>query len=205
MEFADFESNRERALIELFGALEGRYGPNYECKYYPCHFEGQDCSLCFCPFYPCFIYELGYIKKTTKGYVWNCKDCHWIHRKEVVEEVLAELSGYPRQQLVEGDWEFFNRIVQRLYYGREIGERIGEAYSLMGCLEGRECESDSVRFLAVRLDNFEITDVEEVTSPERLKELVQEDVILIPLLEDGYLYGFELEPEFSVRGLKCRL
>ncbi len=203
----EFESNRERALIELFGALEGRYGPNYECRYYPCHFEGQDCSLCFCPFYPCFIYELGYIKKTTKGYVWNCKDCHWIHEKDVVEEVLAELSGYPRQQLVEGDWLFFNRIVQRLYYGREIGEFFGKAYSLMGCLENRrnECEDiEDAKFLAVRLENFEISDVEEVFRPERLEELKEEDVILVPMLEDGYLYGFLNRGE-GIGWVRCRL
>ncbi|RUM32835.1 MAG: hypothetical protein DSY33_06155 [Archaeoglobus sp.] len=196
-----FETSRERALIELFGALEGRYGPNYECKYYPCHFEGQDCSLCFCPFYPCFIYDLGYIKKTTKGYVWNCKECNWIHEKDVVEEVLSELSSYSRQQLVEEGWLFFNRIVQKLYYGRELGKFIGNAYSLIGCMEGKECEEiEDIRFLAVRLENFEISDVEEMT---RLQEF-PEGVILIPLLDGDYLFGFKLENN-EVKGIKCRL
>ncbi len=199
----EFEDVRERALIELFGALEGRYGPNYECRYYPCHFEGQDCTFCFCPFYPCFIYDLGYIKKTTKGYVWNCKDCHWIHEKEVVEEVLAELSGYSRQQLVEEDWLFFNRIVQKLYYGREIGEFVefAEAYSLMRCLEGKDCESvEEVKFLSVKVEKFEIVEVVEASSPSE----VLNGSILIPLLREGCLYGFRSE-DGKLEGIKCRI
>nr|WP_269850484.1 cysteine-rich small domain-containing protein [Methanosarcina horonobensis] len=28
-------------------------GGRKTCEYYPCHFEGQNCTFCFCPFYPC--------------------------------------------------------------------------------------------------------------------------------------------------------
>ena len=29
------------------------HGPNRECEFYPCHYEGQYCDFCYCPFYPC--------------------------------------------------------------------------------------------------------------------------------------------------------
>ena len=31
----------------------GWIGCNRKCKYNPCHYEGQDCTFCYCPFYPC--------------------------------------------------------------------------------------------------------------------------------------------------------
>ncbi len=191
--------NRERALVELFGALEGRYGPNYECKYYPCHFDGQDCSFCFCPFYPCFNYELGMLKKTTKGYVWSCKDCNWIHEKDVVEKVLEELSAYPRQKLVEEDWIFFNRIFQKIYHGREIGYPVGKSYVLMNV--GDNYEKCEVKFLAVKLKNFEILDVEEGKDTSNLKEL---EAVIIPVYENGYLFGFKAEGD-KFEGIKWKL
>ncbi len=178
------EELRERALVELFGALEGKYGPNYECKYYPCHFHGQDCSLCFCPFYPCLLYDLGgEIKITSNGYVWNCQNCFWIHRPENVEEVLAALSGYSRQQLIEGDWYFFNSILQRLYYGSEFGIWEGEAYNLMPAMLRNECEPvEKAEFLNVILEGFEIQSIHRCTS-------VEGEGVFIPLKEDEKLFG----------------
>lgn len=56
------------------------------CKYYPCHFEGQDCTHCYCPLYPCEDPELGKWIKSSKGYpVWSCKDCTLLHKREAVE------------------------------------------------------------------------------------------------------------------------
>ena len=38
---------------------DGKSGKG-KCPYYPCHhFEGQDCTYCFCPLYPCEDPELG--------------------------------------------------------------------------------------------------------------------------------------------------
>ena len=28
----------------------GWIGCNRKCKYNPCHYEGQDCTFCYCPF-----------------------------------------------------------------------------------------------------------------------------------------------------------
>ncbi|WP_432645118.1 precorrin-3B C(17)-methyltransferase [Methanobrevibacter sp.] len=59
-------------------------GPNRECEFYPCHYEGQYCDFCYCPFYPCGDSSTGgeWIKGKN---VWNCKNCTWLHNKESVE------------------------------------------------------------------------------------------------------------------------
>ncbi len=69
---------------EKFLKGEVANGPNRECEYYPCHFEGQYCDFCYCPFYPCGDSSTGgeWIKGKN---VWNCKNCTWLHNKENVE------------------------------------------------------------------------------------------------------------------------
>ena len=60
------------------------HGPNRECEFYPCHYEGQYCDFCYCPFYPCGDSSTGgeWIKGKN---VWNCKECLWLHSKDAVE------------------------------------------------------------------------------------------------------------------------
>ena len=35
---------------EKFLNGEIAHGPNRDCEFYPCHFEGQYCDFCYCPF-----------------------------------------------------------------------------------------------------------------------------------------------------------
>ncbi|MEM2902374.1 MAG: cobyric acid synthase [Candidatus Bathyarchaeia archaeon] len=69
-------------------------GQDRSCPYYPCHFEGQDCTWCFCPFYPCGDERTGGgpLKKSG-GEVWSCERCVIIHKRSVAEKVLKALSG----------------------------------------------------------------------------------------------------------------
>ena len=55
------------------------------CEYYPCHhFEGQDCTHCFCPLYPCKDGELGRFVRTKRGKrFWSCIDCKLVHQPNV--------------------------------------------------------------------------------------------------------------------------
>ncbi|MHC1589597.1 MAG: cysteine-rich small domain-containing protein [Candidatus Hecatellaceae archaeon] len=86
-------------------------GPNVGCEYYPCHFEGQDCTWCFCPFYPCRDPETGgewIAGAYFQGKVWSSSKCNWIHRPEVAHEILKEISQLgcsfnkvPREKLLE--------------------------------------------------------------------------------------------------------
>ncbi len=164
------ETERERALIDLFASMDGLSGPAYECNYYPCHFEGQDCSLCFCPFYPCLIYRMGgeLTVSSTGNYVWSCKNCEWIHIKENVEEVVTYFSAYPRQILVESDWHFFSKSLQEILFGEELGTKAGRAYNLMPAnFHGFDCISiDSGEFLDVMVEGFKIASVRRISRLE---------------------------------------
>ncbi len=70
-------------------------GSNTSCEYYPCHFEGQDCTFCYCPFYPCGDTSTGgrwVISRRSNRRVWSCKYCYWIHRSDAAARVSKELE-----------------------------------------------------------------------------------------------------------------
>ena len=95
----------------------GWIGCNSSCEYYPCHFSGQDCTFCYCPFYPCLDTNLGCMLKGKRGNeVWSCSDCLLIHRTPVcryVSDRIAELgieeASDPRFKGV------FSEMVERFY------------------------------------------------------------------------------------------
>ncbi len=80
-----------RNHYEKFLNGEVPHGPNRECEYYPCHWDGQYCDFCYCPFYPCGDSSTGgeWIKGKN---VWNCKDCKWPHEKEAVECIRGPIE-----------------------------------------------------------------------------------------------------------------
>ncbi len=61
------------------------------CEYYPCHhFEGQECTHCFCPLYPCRDQELGRFVRTKRGKrVWTCIDCRLVHMPKAAEYLAS--------------------------------------------------------------------------------------------------------------------
>ncbi|MFH1776098.1 MAG: cysteine-rich small domain-containing protein [Candidatus Omnitrophota bacterium] len=63
---------------------------NKHCAYFPCHTELEDCTFCFCPFYPCRDRSKGkYIRvEKSKKKVWSCESCIWIHKRIVVDEIF---------------------------------------------------------------------------------------------------------------------
>jgi len=69
------------------------------CEYYPCHhFEGQDCTHCFCPLYPCKDEELGRFVRTKRGKrFWSCIDCKLVH----LPKVAKYLSQHPESTTEE--------------------------------------------------------------------------------------------------------
>ncbi|NJD78540.1 MAG: threonine-phosphate decarboxylase [Candidatus Methanoperedens sp.] len=101
-----------RKLIKAFGGVISEWGSELaknaigkalekgvtarsriDCEYYPCHFEGQDCTFCFCPFYPCENNRTGgeLIHRPAGGTVWSCAKCDVIHRWDIAEKVLRAL------------------------------------------------------------------------------------------------------------------
>lgn len=64
---------------------------NKACKFFPCHAGLEDCTFCYCPFYPCLDEERGrliYSAKYKKD-VWSCKSCNWIHKRKVAENIFT--------------------------------------------------------------------------------------------------------------------
>ncbi|MDR3206400.1 MAG: cobyric acid synthase [Candidatus Methanoplasma sp.] len=71
----------------------GWIGPDLGCPYHPCHFIGQDCTFCFCPFYPCNDADLGdNITGRGGNKIWQCTYCLLIHRPEVGKYVMSEIE-----------------------------------------------------------------------------------------------------------------
>lgn len=76
-----------------------------DCEYYPCHIEGQDCTFCFCPFYPCEDTRTGgkYIPKSTGGTVWSCIGCRLIHDGAIAEKIL---EGLMKNKKIKDVWKY---------------------------------------------------------------------------------------------------
>jgi len=108
-----YEWGREQAEIYLDTNLEnaakcGRMGSNLECDYYCCHFEDQDCTFCFCPFYPCEDERTGgqWIDSSSGGHVWSCLYCNVIHKPEVVDGLIAIFTKEGRgKESLEKAWK----------------------------------------------------------------------------------------------------
>lgn len=70
----------------------GCIGSNTECPYHPSHFKGQNCTFCYCPFYPCNDPDLGHNIVSRNGKdLWDCINCLFIHRNDVCEFVMSEI------------------------------------------------------------------------------------------------------------------
>ncbi|MDD1715150.1 MAG: adenosylcobinamide amidohydrolase [Methanoregulaceae archaeon] len=69
------------------------------CAYYPCHFQGQRCDFCYCPFYPCGDVTLGQqvVSSSKDSMVWNCADCVLLHEPEISDY----LTKHPEASLRE--------------------------------------------------------------------------------------------------------
>ena len=72
---------------------------NQACKYFPCHEDLEDCTFCYCPFYPCREEGLGkyvYSSRLKKN-VWSCKDCDWIHQIKTVDRIYRLIRRNGRE------------------------------------------------------------------------------------------------------------
>jgi threonine-phosphate decarboxylase len=60
------------------------------CERYSCHCPEQDCSFCFCPFYPCMDART---KGQLEGDSWSCRQCSVIHYPEVAQTLMESLMS----------------------------------------------------------------------------------------------------------------
>ncbi|MEN6329131.1 MAG: precorrin-3B C(17)-methyltransferase [Methanobacteriaceae archaeon] len=78
-------------FYEKYLGGEGVEGPNLSCEYYPCHQHPQNCTFCYCPFYPCGDSSTGgrWIKEKQ---VWSCEACQWIHQDNTVQCIQGNIG-----------------------------------------------------------------------------------------------------------------
>ena len=109
------------------GYIEKKEG----CSYYPCHFDGQNCSLCYCPFYPCGDELLGkYVTSRKGGKVWSCQDCYWIHRNEVARDFFTLIKERGWDSLSHDDRLSLKKSLQKLH------PRLAHSIMVMGTTSG---------------------------------------------------------------------
>ncbi len=71
----------------------GWIGSDTGCEYNPCHFTGQDCTFCYCPFYPCEDEDLGgWVYAKDGRAIWSCSDCLLIHRAHVCKHIVSRFG-----------------------------------------------------------------------------------------------------------------
>ncbi len=69
-------------------------GINLKCQYRPCHEGLEDCTFCYCPFYPCNDQLTGgflITSKRTGKPVWSCSKCIFNHKSKNAQEILTGL------------------------------------------------------------------------------------------------------------------
>lgn len=105
----------------------GCIGSDLDCPYYPSHFVGQDCTFCYCPFYPCEDTTFGKFKISKRGKeVWDCSDCLFIHRSDVVKFVMDSIRKVGIDDCDDQSIkEIFNKAKKRFW-------RRGKAFMVLG-------------------------------------------------------------------------
>jgi len=108
--------DNKKLINSLDKALKEGIDKGENCYYYPCHFKGQDCTFCFCLFYPCMDKILGkMITGRHENKIWTCKNCNKIHTPRIVEALVEELKGEVVQGLDEEGkaklWKFFKQQI----------------------------------------------------------------------------------------------
>ena len=106
------DSARDKSMdeleISLLSSDFSAMGPNKDCDYYPCHFQGQDCTFCFCPFYPCSDENTGgkWVDRSSGGKVWSCEGCDIMHHPDVAEKLVRALKGdSPMEEKLKKAWK----------------------------------------------------------------------------------------------------
>ena len=87
----------------IFSRFKGEHWVEWmphDCPYFPCHFPGQRCDFCYCPFYPCGDENLGqWVESSKGGKVWNCARCTLLHEPGIADH-LKKFPGASREELL---------------------------------------------------------------------------------------------------------
>ena len=86
-----------------------------ECPYFPCSSYGENCKYCYCPFYGNFCNNDertgGKYIVTKNGYqLWDCSECKYIHRDEIVFLINLDINERRKKKLKKA-WNRFKDIL----------------------------------------------------------------------------------------------
>lgn len=77
---------------------------NKACKCFPCHSKLEDCTFCYCPFYPCGDDSRGnFVYTKDRRKIWSCQNCNWIHKESVVDEIFALIRVKHKPETIKAD------------------------------------------------------------------------------------------------------
>lgn len=168
------EEFRRKVAEELSGP---RKGSATECPWYPCHHRGQDCTFCFCPFYPCMDPQLGKMVKSSKGgEVWSCEFCYWIHRPDVAADVLVMAEGKSLDELAPLKAEIEKHRRKRAKAVMVLGATSGAGKTLMVTALCRIASDRGLRVMPFKGQNMSLNstvteDGEEIARAQQLQAL----------------------------------
>ena len=69
-------------------------GLDKNCEYLPCHEKLEDCTFCYCLFYPCNDPQTGGYEKLhsrTRKPIWACPSCIFAHKTKNAKKILKGL------------------------------------------------------------------------------------------------------------------
>ncbi|MFX1397373.1 MAG: cysteine-rich small domain-containing protein [Promethearchaeota archaeon] len=86
----------EKGRLLIKKAMEKKkiIGLDRNCNYLPCHENIEDCTFCYCPFYPCNQTDTGGFEKIssrTGQPVWACSSCTLNHKTANAEKIIKGL------------------------------------------------------------------------------------------------------------------
>jgi Zn-finger protein len=106
-------------------------GANRNCQYYPCHFDGQVCLWCYCPFYPCEDEELGEMIKRKDGTeIWSCMNCVWVHKPDVACEILREILELTKNKEIDEAVEMLDNEEIIMKIKENVEKKVGKNNNL---------------------------------------------------------------------------
>ena len=174
------EGGRKGYWDRVIECLSGPGGTNESCDHYPCHHDGQDCTLCFCPFYPCNDERLGrMVESRTGGQVWSCLDCHWAHRPDVGRAAKERL--FDRERPSHDELQTIKKELERSYRVRArplmvMGTTSGAGKTLLVAAICRILSDRGVRVAPFKSQNMSLNSTvtargEEISRAQALQAL----------------------------------
>lgn len=122
--------DKGRILIKKAMKRKKITGLDRKCEFIPCYDGLEDCTFCYCPFYPCYQDNTGGCEKEsfrTSLLVWMCSSCNLPHKTENAKKILEgliELSPDFNSISKEKLMKLHSKILNGYYSGKKANESI---------------------------------------------------------------------------------